>query len=287
MTAIKKNQKKLITQLTKTELARRLGVSRSSLYYQHKQPLIDEEIKRQIEAVLTDNPAYGHKRIALALKLNKKRILRVMKKFGIKPYRKRKSPRKKGDENKKPTKYSNLIIDLKPERLNHIWVSDFTYIRFKERFIYLATIMDLFTREILGWNISRFHNQELVLGALEQAVKNHHDKLPEYLHSDQGSEYDSQAWTELAESLGIKISMSKKQSPWENAYQESFYSQFKVDLGDPERFEILGELIAEIHNAINYYNKTRIHGKLKMSPSQFKKQFLQKDRDCSSRKMGT
>ena len=74
---------------TKTDLAKKLGVSRSSLYYKHKRPALDEEVKRQIEAVLVNHPAYGHKRIALELKLNKKRILRVMKKYGIKPYRRR------------------------------------------------------------------------------------------------------------------------------------------------------------------------------------------------------
>ena len=177
--------------LTKTELAKRLGVSRSSLYYEHKRPKIDEEIKRQIEAVMVENPAYGHKRIALELKLNKKRILRVMKKFGIKPYRRRKKPRKKGDENKPEAKFKNLIKKFCPIVPGLVWVSDFTYIRFKERFIYLATLIDLFTREVVGWNVTRFHNQELVLGALEHALSNPKRGIPVYLHSDQGSEYIS------------------------------------------------------------------------------------------------
>src|SRR6266496_4233172 len=127
-------------QLTKTQLAKQMGISRSSLYYVHRRPLVDEEVKHQIESVLTDNPAYGHKRIALELKLNKKRILRVMKKFGIKPYRRRKTPRKKNDEGKEPTDYSNLIETFCPIVPDLIWVSDFTYIKYKEKFIYLATI---------------------------------------------------------------------------------------------------------------------------------------------------
>lgn len=88
----------------KTEMAKRLGISRSSLYYKPKRPEIDLEVKAQIESVIGDNPAYGHKRIARELKLNKKRILRVMKKFGIKPYRRKaKPPFKKTDLNKPPT----------------------------------------------------------------------------------------------------------------------------------------------------------------------------------------
>jgi len=83
--------------------------------------------------------------------------------------------------------------------------------------------------------------------------------------------------------------MSCKGSPWENAYQESFYSQFKVDLGDPNRFNELGELIEETHNKINYHNKERIHGILKMTPKQFRKNHYtkQKNSDSAFRKLGT
>lgn len=271
--------------VTKTGLAKKLGIARSSLYYRHKRPAVDEEVKKQIEAVLTDNPAYGHKRIALALKLNKKRILRVMKKFGLKPYKRRvKKPRKKEDEGKPETKYQNLIKDAKPVKRDEIWVSDFTYLKFREKFIYLATIMDLFSREIVGFTVSRFHNSELVLGALEDAMRKNNP--PGYLHSDQGSEYDSQQYTSLAEGLGIHISMSAKSSPWENAYQESFYSQFKVDLGRTDRFNELGELIEAISGALLYYNTKRIHTTLKMSPEQYRKRF-QEMKDCPSRKLGT
>ena len=158
--------------MNKTELAKQMGISRGMLYYKHKRPAIDEEVKKQIESVLTDHPSYGHKRIALDLRLNKKRILRVMKKFGIKPYRRRvKKPRKQEDEGKAPSDFTNLIELICPIVPHMIWVSDFTYIKFQDKFIYLATIMDLYTREILGWNISRYHNKDLVLGALLDAIK--------------------------------------------------------------------------------------------------------------------
>lgn len=277
--------------LTKTELAKRLGISRSSLYYQHKRPLIDEEVRRQIEAVLADNPSYGHKRIALSLKLNKKRILRVMKKYQIKSYRRRgRRPRKKDDEGKPSAEYKNLIEGFCPVRPDIVWVGDFTYIRFQEKFIYLSTIMDQFTREVVGWNISRFHNQELVLGALEQALSHPQHSNPLFLHSDQGSEYDSQAYAAVAKDLDIEISMSRKQSPWENSYQESFYSQFKLDLGDPNRFETLGELVEHIHQTMYYYNHKRIHTSLKMSPVDFRKRFERRVLECGdnlSSKLGT
>ena len=262
--------------VTKTSLAASLGVSRSSLYYQPKRPAIDLEVKAQIESVLVDYPSYGHKRIAIELKLNKKRIRRVMKKFNLKPYRRRsKKPYKKDDLNKSPTKYLNLIKNFCPIRLDIIWVSDFTYIEFQGRFIYLATVMDLFTREIIGWNISRFHNKELVIRALLNALSKAKSP-PLYIHSDQGSEYDAIDYTKLCESNSIQISMSRKASPGENAFQESFYSTFKLDLGKTDRFATLGELIEALHLQIHKYNDKRIHTKLKMSPKQFREQYLKR-----------
>lgn len=260
--------------LTKTEIAKSLGMSRAMLYYHHKRPLIDEEIKRQIESVLGDQPSYGHKRLALALKMNKKRILRVMKKFGIKPYRRRiKKPIKPEDIGKPPAVFDNQIKEIKPTQPNHVWAADFTWLRFKEKFIYLATVMDVFTREIIGWNISRFHTKHLVVGALEQALIKTRAS-PKYLHSDQGSEYESQEYVTKAQNQGMIVSMSTKASPWQNGYQESFYSHFKVDLGQADRFEALGELIEAIHLTINNYNRQRIHTALKMPPQQFREQYI-------------
>ena len=274
--------------LSKTALAEKLGISRSSLYYRHKRPIIDAEVKTQIESVLTSHPAYGHKRIAIELKLNHKRILRVMKKFGIKPYKRRvRKPWKKDDLGKPETGYANLIKEINPKDLkqNEVWVSDFTYLKYKDRFLYLATIMDLWDREIVGVNISRFHNKELILGAFEDAL----DKTdkPEILHSDQGSEYDSEKYLGLVEKLGIKVSMSAKGSPWQNGYQESFYSNFKLELGQTNRLETVGELIEKVYKQISYYNNRRMHSKLKMSPVQFRQKSLAKMKDTLSKELGT
>jgi len=259
------------TKLTKKELATKLGVSVSSLYYQSKREDIDQEVKSQIESVLADNPAYGHKRIALALKLNKKRILRVMKKYNIRPYRRRRTKLiKRKDLDKPKTKYDNLIEKLVANnqegvtKPHLIWVADFTYLKWHNQFIYLATVMDVYSRVIIGFNITRFHNQELVLGALENALT--YFPRPEYIHSDQGSEYESQLYTGFCGQLGIKISHSRKSSPWENSYQESFYSHFKVDLADLNRFTDLAELVENINMSIYYYNHKRIHTILKSTP---------------------
>jgi putative transposase len=124
--------------------------------------------------------------------------------------------------------------------------------------------MDLCARRIVGIQALTAHTADLVLGALHDAVRN--GEKPSILHSDQGSEYRSRRYTQQVETLGIRISMSRKAAPWENGYQESFYPQFKLGLGNPNRFERLGELIAEICRVIFVYNHYRIHSKLKMPP---------------------
>lgn len=258
---------------SKTALAKKLGIARSSLYYKGRLDAVDEELQKQILIVLGIHPAYGHKRIALDFPLNKKRVLRVMKKYGIKPYRRRvKKLRKKEDEGKEATKWKNEIINLCPIRPNVVWASDFTYIKFQGRFIYLATIIDVFTREIIGWDISVRHDTQLVLGAIKHAIKRI-EATSVYLHSDQGSEYDAKAYEDYVLGRGMILSMSHKSSPWENAFQESFYSQFKVELGHVSRFETVEELKEEIYQTIYYYNNSRMHTSLKMSPILFKQQY--------------
>lgn len=263
-----------MTTVTRYKVLKILDISKSSLYYQYKREITDLEIKNQIESVLVNNPAYGHRRIALELKVNKKSILRVMNKYGIKPYRRRRKPWKKNDINKEESKYVNKIKDICAVRPNIIWVSDFTYIKYQGRFIYLATIIDQYTREVVGTNIMRYHTSELVTGALIDAISKH--GRPEYLHSDQGSEYDSQKYTDFAEILGIEISMSAKGSPWENGYQESFYAQMKLEVGDLNRYETFGELVASLYEHIDYYNYRRIHTALKMAPVKFKEKWYSK-----------
>lgn len=252
--------------LSKRSLAEKLGMSVSSLYYKPKKPQSDWNLKNRIEQVLHQHPGYGHKRLAVAMAVNKKRIRRVMKLFGIKPYRRRGRKWRKAKD--LGIVHQNLIQQLPfPDRSNIIWVSDFTYIPFHSRTVYLATIKDVFDRRIVGWALLTAHTNQLVISALIDAVEKH--GRPEFLHSDQGSEYKSRVYCRFAQSFGIKLSMSHKGSPWENGYQESFYSHFKIDLGDSNRFKTLGELAVAIFLQIHYYNNLRIHSTLKMPPQQF------------------
>lgn len=250
--------------------------SRSTLYYQSKLPSKDEILKEQILYVLANNPSYGHRRIAIALGSSKKRVRRVMKKYGIKPTKRNNRFRKRRDERRPDAIYQNHIKNSCPITPDIVYVGDFTYIKHHDKFIYLATYMDLFTREIVGWSVSNRHTKDLVLNAMLSALENTGYKLPKIVHTDQGSEYNCKQYTQFLEYLGITVSMSKKASPWENGYQESFYSNFKTDLGlEFDRFETIGEIVEAIHLQINYHNKERIHTTLKMSPVQFKEKYYQ------------
>lgn len=252
--------------LPNSELVPYTRLSRSTLYYHPKQPEKDWSLKCQIEEALRTHPSYGHKRLAIELKRNKKAVLRVMKLFGLHPYRRR---GKKPFKTTKPSDclYPNLLLANYPSYENHIWVADFTYIPFQGKFVYLATVMDLFTRKVVGYAVLTNHSSQLVINALLSALL--YSPHSVIFHSDNGSEYDAKDFTVLLANVGTLISRSRPGSPWENGYQESFYSQFKVDLGDSNRFETLGELVYEIYRLIWDYNNTRIHSAFKMPPAQF------------------
>ncbi len=251
-----------------------LNLSRSSCYYQARQPNQDEELKEKILLTLTSNPAYGHRRIALALGVGRKRVRRVMKLCGIKPYKRKGRWRKRRDKRRPEAIYQNLIKGSFPIVPNVTWVSDFTYLRFNSKFIYLCTFMDLYTREIVGWSLSTRHTKDLIIEAFFDGFQTR-GVLPRFVHSDQGVEYNCHDYTKLITDLGINLSMSKKASPWENGYQESFYDNFKTDLGlEFDRFDSIGHFVEAIHQTINYYNRRRIHTSLKMPPSQFRLLYL-------------
>lgn len=250
----------------KVALAKELGVSVSSLYYQRKLPEKDRALKIRIEEAWRYHPSYGHRRLAIHLHINKKRIRRVMKLFDLHPYRRRgKKPRKSSTI--AGIGYRNLIKEITPQYEGHIWAADFTYLSYHGRFLYVATVMDVFTRRILGWAAMKTHNTPLVLQALFMALSSH--ARPAIFHSDNGSEYASKIFVRVLTETGIAISRIAPGCPWENGYQESFYAQFKIDLGDPDRFSSLGELVYEIAKTIWYYNHSRIHTAIKMPPAVF------------------
>ena len=248
-------------------ISQALGISHKHLTRRSKLDIKDEKLRDEINEALKHHPAYGHRRLALHFKINKKRILRVMHKFGIKPPR-RKVRRHYCTKSVSRCPYTNLIKNLKVTALNQVWCGDVSYVRFLGRFWYLATIEDIFSRQVVGFTFGCCHDSDLVLSALQMAVINT-GTVPLIFHSDQGTEFMAEAVINFLEGKGVRVSVSDKAYPWQNGFKESFFGRFKDEFGDVNRFETVPELMEEIYAKIRYYNRERIHTILKMPPSQF------------------
>ena len=188
-------------------------------------------------------------------------------------------PTKPEDQNKPETRIKNILKLICPIRQNIVWAGDFTYLWFKDRFWYLATVIDIHTREIIGWHIANHHTTGLIMESFKDAVRRSKNS-PQYFHSDQGSEYVAGAYESLLNIHNTQPSHSRKSSPWQNGCQESFYSQFKLELGSIKRFEHVGELIEAIHQQLDYYNNRRIHSSHRMPPAKFRQRQELKNATC-------
>lgn len=271
-------------QTTKTALAKKLGVARSSLYYTPKKSAQDREDKEKILAVMAEHPAYGARRIAWTLGMNRKKTKRLMRLHGLKPKLRRGFRHVKLDDLGRPeTRVENILKVICPIRPNAVWAGDFTYMWFIDRFWYVATVIDVYTREIVGWHIANHHTTALIVDAFQDAARRT-EVAPKYFHSDQGSEYVSGAYESLLASYGTQPSHSRKGSPWQNGYQESFYSNFKLELGDVRRFDHVGQLVEAVHQQLRYYNHDRIHSAHRMPPVAFRQQV---DRQATNHKINS
>lgn len=280
----------------KTLLATVLQLNRTSFYVISKMDLKDEQWKTKILELHESQPFYGCRRVAIYFDLlaitidhstggsptlSKNKAKRIMRKYDIFPiYRKPKFiiPLKPNDLGNRELPIKNhlkqIVSDKQLTAINKVWSVDFTYIKFQTHFIYLATVIDSYSKDIVGHEISTNHNTNLVIKALDSAVKAY--GVPEFGHGDQGSEYTSEQYQARLKSYGITQSLSAKSSPWQNGRQESFYNNFKLELPNPKTFQTEADLILAIHHQIHTYNHHRIHTAIKNYPSQFRLKCLTK-----------
>jgi putative transposase len=264
------NNKKLI--------AKCMSINNKNIYKTSKKDINDLIVKNQIELAFIDNPAYGHRRLSTHLDYNKKKVLRIMHKYNLKAprlwYQKKFTTQSNHDYS---LSFDNLIRTndgMAIDKPNTVWSSDLTYIKYQGKFIYLAIIQDIFSKEIIGFNVSDRHDSDLVLKTIKDALSKSGSN-PNIFHSDRGREYLSDICISYLTKNHIKISVSDPGSPWQNSWSESFFSRFKCEFGDFNRFEQLGELVENIYQYINYYNNKRIHTTINMSPIQFKQKVLE------------
>jgi transposase InsO family protein len=259
-----------------------LGVPRTSLYVQPtEQAERDEAAIAKLQSVHKDNPYYGVARFAIALSWTEKKARRIRNLADVAAAKRTKKRRTKAGTAEvtapanalKP--YANFKDDSRPQdgqtytRMieSGAWAQDFTHILFKGMWVYVATVLDLRTRRIVGWSVSLHHDTELVHRAVLDALSKY--PPPPILHSDQGSEYLSYRLRDLCDKLKIVLSCSDKGSPWQNGFKERFYGTLKDELGATSRFKDLAELYEGIAMTIYYYNHQRIHTALRMSPAAY------------------
>lgn len=242
-----------------------LGSARSSYYYQGRQQA-EEPVEAAVEAVVGQYPTYGTRRVThqlrrspYAYRLNRKHIQGIMRRRGwLRPV-KRVKIRTTNSQHPYP-RYENLVIDLIVTQPDEVWVSDITYIRLGQGFVYLAIVLDVFTRTVRGWHLSLAIDQELSLAALRMGLA---ERTPQIHHSDQGVQYAAHAYVDLLRQHKIYISMAAIGKAEENGYAERFMRTIKeeeVDLSDYQSFadtqHQIGKFIQDV------YNTKRIHSSL-------------------------
>ena len=229
----------LLPEYPVTMVCNMLGCARSSYYYRSGQ-LDDQEVKMAIQTVAGEWPTYGHRRVTAQLHregwtVNRKRVGRLMRSMGLQLKAARKT-QKTTDSTHSFPRYPNLVQDLAIVRPDQVWVSDITYIRLRCEFVYLAVIMDVFTRCIRGWHLGRSLAQVLTLRALDRALA---EGTPEIHHSDQGIQYAATVYVQRLEAVGAQISMAETGAAWQNGYAERLMRTIKeeeVDLSDYEDY---------------------------------------------------
>jgi len=257
-------------------VCRLLGVPRSSVYYA-PQPAADEAmLKTALLDLAGEWPTYVYRRLTAMLKrlgwrVNAKRVRRWMDELnlaGAPPVRKTRTT----DSGHAFPRYPNLVKDLKIRRPEQVWVADITYIRLHDEFVYLAVVMDVFTRSIRGWHLGRDLDQGLTLAALERALV---VAVPTIHHSDQGVQYAAAPYVERLQKLGVKLSMAAIGEPRENGFAERLVRTIKeeeVDLSDYRDFAEARGQIGHFIDAV--YNVKRIHSSLGyLTPQEFEEQW--------------
>lgn len=262
----------------KQALCEALGLPRSSAYYEPR-PAEDRPLIDALTEVAGRWPTYGYRRLTKQLQreghaVNAKRVRRLMHELGIVGEAPRRKPRTTDSDHAYP-RFPNLVEALEVTRPEQVWVADITYVRLRKEFVYLAVLMDVFTRRIRGWHLSRGLDQELTLVALRRAVE---ESCPEIHHSDQGVQYAATAYVELLTGRGVKVSMASVGVPEENGYAERLMRTIKeeeVALTEYEDFadakRQLGKFLDEV------YNTKRIHSSLGyLTPEEFAGEYREK-----------
>jgi putative transposase len=264
--------------LTIREMCEAVAVNRASYYrsWRKREPKEAElALRDAIQQLALRDRHCGYRRIARFLKrdgwvVNHKRVLRLMREDNLLSIRRRRFV-VTTDSNHSWRVYPNLARSMVVGDINQLWVSDITYVRLQQEFIYLAVILDVYSRRVVGWSLTREIDSGLAQEALEMALKHRRPAPGLVHHSDRGVQYSCGDYVERLKSCGVTISMSRPGNPYDNAWAESFMKTLKVEEVDGRRYRNFDHAKSSIRGFIEeIYNRQRLHSALDyQSPIEF------------------
>ena len=263
--------------MTATRMCELGHVSRASLYRlpgkSKAKTAVDEDLKLrdEIQKIALQFPCYGRPRIAAELKrggwkVNHKRVRRIMREDNLLCLRKRRFV-VTTDSNHSLRIYPNLARKMEPNGIDQLWIADITYIRLETEFVYLAVVLDAYSRRVVGWALDRNLEDDLAIAALQMALRRRRPGPGLTHHSDRGVQYASNDYTALLQQHGVRISMSRSGNPYDNAACESFMKTLKYEEVYRQEYRDLADARACIEHFLEkVYNGKRLHSALGYRP---------------------